>query len=620
MVKLGSILYLGQVHLLLSLSLLAFVWVCRTSRLFQFNRFLLLGLVLFSFGLPLVPQVRRGAIQHAPLLFSPISQPSHAMPLHMPSKLTHLQLAKLPALLSFEDYVGYFASFYMVVAAALGCLTLLQLLRLMLFLKKTRAYEAQGLVYHYATHPQQPPFSLFKHIVIHPDHPDLPYILAHERVHARQYHSLDVWLITAVSVLLWINPLTWMLRRAAKLNLEYLVDEELMRSGVDRKGYQYSLLRGLTLQAEALLPLGNHFHSSALKKRIEMMNQAQPRGYMPALKYMWMLPLLGVAYGVNMPLQKRAKIIQSLHLLEGVYQAEEDKTLTFQVQQQGTKLKIKQLWDGEETIFDPLAQPSSTGPAPSAPLTFIPNGKKGQQIRALSFTENNQFYWKKMANQPLQEPARIMLSPAQLAAYEGYYRIDDGGENYFGEIKAEADGLVLRIAFDSKVFHFEPESPTRFFVRGINFPIEFMRNSANGAVTHMVTYNEFKWEKIAATPLLDKKEVQNEPADNYARYEGIYSFHSQKENKEYRFQIVATDKALQLIQFWNGKTLRFTPHQTVELYKDSEGEHFRYTSLEFDNAEFRLFLRFNQDNLSVETKLTPYDGVQKWSKVKGNDL
>ncbi|GAB3635148.1 hypothetical protein GCM10027422_07380 [Hymenobacter arcticus] len=96
--------------------------------------------------------------------------------------------------------------------------------------------------------------------------------LRHEQAHVRQLHTLDVLLTQLATALAWMNPAAWLLRRAVLDNLEYLADHAALQTGLDRRAYQYSLLR----QQPGGVPapaLAFHFSFLTLKNRITMLNQ-----------------------------------------------------------------------------------------------------------------------------------------------------------------------------------------------------------------------------------------------------------------------------------------------------------------------------------------------------------
>ncbi|NDW18010.1 M56 family peptidase [Dysgonomonas sp. 216] len=117
------------------------------------------------------------------------------------------------------------------------------------------------------------PFSFFKWIFINKEKhepTELEEIVLHEKVHARQYHSMDVLICEMLCVLFWWNPMVWMLRKDLRLNLEYVVDNNILLNGIDAKQYQYHLVKLSFGKNTAVV---NNFNVSQLKKRITMMNK-----------------------------------------------------------------------------------------------------------------------------------------------------------------------------------------------------------------------------------------------------------------------------------------------------------------------------------------------------------
>ena len=135
------------------------------------------------------------------------------------------------------------------------------------------------------------PFSFFTTIYMNPalhNEHETRQILTHESTHARQWHSLDVILSELMTILFWINPAAWLLKREIRHNLEFLADNSVLQSGIDSKNYQYHLL-----QLSYQIPenqLINKFNVSPLKKRITMMNQQKTKKA-GILKYSLIVPL-----------------------------------------------------------------------------------------------------------------------------------------------------------------------------------------------------------------------------------------------------------------------------------------------------------------------------------------
>ena len=139
------------------------------------------------------------------------------------------------------------------------------------------------------------PFSFFTNIYINPDlHSDeeITTILAHEKIHARQWHSLDILAAELQHIFYWFNPGAWLMRKAIRENLEFITDRSLLRSGINAKAYQYSLLRATT--SARGIHLVNNFNFTPLKQRIMMMNKKNSSRF-HLLRYLLVLPATGIA-------------------------------------------------------------------------------------------------------------------------------------------------------------------------------------------------------------------------------------------------------------------------------------------------------------------------------------
>ena len=136
------------------------------------------------------------------------------------------------------------------------------------------------------------PFSFWQTVYINPSlhkEQELKTILAHENIHVKQWHSLDIILAELSVVFYWFNPGVWLMKRAVKENLEFITDERILKKGIDKKAYQYSLLDVGTLSPS--VPIVNNFNLSDLKKRIKMMN-VKRSSRLTLSRYLLVLPVL----------------------------------------------------------------------------------------------------------------------------------------------------------------------------------------------------------------------------------------------------------------------------------------------------------------------------------------
>ena len=110
------------------------------------------------------------------------------------------------------------------------------------------------------------PFSLFRWLVIPGNklqHPDLDKIIRHERVHFRQWHSVDLLLSELLVAFQWFNPFAWMLRSSIIRNNEFFVDRKCLSWYSDPRSYQYALLNSSL--GERRIAMANSFNQGITK-------------------------------------------------------------------------------------------------------------------------------------------------------------------------------------------------------------------------------------------------------------------------------------------------------------------------------------------------------------------
>jgi peroxiredoxin len=147
------------------------------------------------------------------------------------------------------------------------------------------------------------PCSFFHYIFINPagyDYETYEQIIAHEQIHVRKWHSLDLLLSEMAVIVLWFNPFVWLLRREVEKNIEFQTDAIMLRENAAAKeSYQLNLLKISTYTEP--LSITTNYNQSLIKKRILKMNarRSNPYGY---LKYAFVLPVLfGLSLLLNEP-------------------------------------------------------------------------------------------------------------------------------------------------------------------------------------------------------------------------------------------------------------------------------------------------------------------------------
>ena len=122
-------------------------------------------------------------------------------------------------------------------------------------------------------------------------------ILAHERGHIRQHHSLDLVLVDTLTAMQWFNPAIWMLRQDLRAIHEYEADAAVLSQGINMRQYQYLLIQKAV--SHCGYSVANGISHSTLKNRINMMLTNKKSTSKSWLKPLALLPIVGVTLALN---------------------------------------------------------------------------------------------------------------------------------------------------------------------------------------------------------------------------------------------------------------------------------------------------------------------------------
>jgi len=134
------------------------------------------------------------------------------------------------------------------------------------------------------------PFSFFNIVFINPKfhkQNELPEILAHEKVHIRENHWLDLLLIELLTVIFWFNPFIWFFERSIKQNHEYLADKGVISMGHDVARYQALLVN--QLMGMQIIGITNNLNFALNTNRLKMMTKKKTSASR-RIKFVWALP------------------------------------------------------------------------------------------------------------------------------------------------------------------------------------------------------------------------------------------------------------------------------------------------------------------------------------------
>ena len=258
------LLFLGFYHLVLE-----------KEKMHRFNRFYLLGSIVFAF---LVPSF---IITVAPTEFvEPIAQ--------------ELIINQADAINAVNEisYQSYLVGLYLLITFLLFTYFGKNIHKV---LSKTRRNEK--ISYYSATiillKEKVLPHTFLRYIFINKEEfkndNSEQYILTHELAHVKQKHSLDVLFIELLQIVFWFIPIFKFYKKAVQLNHEFLADDAVIKLHENITEYQHLLLK--TTAQNNNIYLASNLNYSLTKKRLLMMTTKSSRRNI-LLKKVAILPLL----------------------------------------------------------------------------------------------------------------------------------------------------------------------------------------------------------------------------------------------------------------------------------------------------------------------------------------
>ena len=304
--------YLLKLNVALGMVYLFYRLVLQSLTFYNWNRFYLLSFIALSFLIPLVD-------------ISALWEGAREAPVPAITKYIYpVEALQFTGRINAEETKKVFRVWdwlMLVILGGSGVLlmrTALQFLSFIRLKRRAQLISDQGIKI-YRIDAEILPFSfgrsIFLNSAVYPES-NLQEIIRHELVHVQQGHTADIILVELVCILNWFNPFAWLLRQQLRQNLEFIADEQVLQSGIDKKHYQYLLLQVNGLPA---FRLANQFNFSPLKNRIVMMNK-MPSARPQLAKFLFLLPLVAVLLFAFRSVKTIAegKDNQSLTLIDGI--------------------------------------------------------------------------------------------------------------------------------------------------------------------------------------------------------------------------------------------------------------------------------------------------------------
>ncbi len=298
-----------KINLLLALLAMVYYFALRKLTFYQLNRFYLLVAIVCSIVYPFIDL-------------------SSFFTSQQQTQLTQF-LPTVPNEFATKSNIDY--PFWLMIIFFTGVAVMaVRLMRQFISLYWLHKSAASGSLYHIPVMLLQQtanPFSFGKYIYINPTlhtSAEQKTILAHEKIHVRQWHTLDILLSELLLLGCWFNPAAWFIKKAVRENIEFITDEAVLQKGFDKKLYQYNLLR--VSAGTTPITIVNEFTLQDIKKRIQMMN-GRRSSRLGLVSYVALPLLLTTALLFTISDKKTKELVNSLTTTIGNIATNDDKTI-----------------------------------------------------------------------------------------------------------------------------------------------------------------------------------------------------------------------------------------------------------------------------------------------------
>jgi hypothetical protein len=309
----NTALYLIESGICLALFYIVYRAFLKKETFFSINRFFLLLSIPISFFIPLLK----------------IPSPFPARPL-----IEKTYVAEQPAGTQIQ-YPGTSDVLWLIflVGAGLFLLRFLyKLIQLFILIKKYGFQKLNGVNVVFINK-NSAPFSFFNFLFVNKSDiskQDFNRIIAHELVHIKQYHSIDLIFMELLTIFQWFNPFVWPYKKSLKETHEYLADNAVIAQGCSKAKYQVLIFEQHV--GMKLFEFANNFNHSQIKRRITMMEKIKSRGR-AKFKVLLILPiiaLLMLAFAESRP----AKAPDETDNSDKVMLSQDDSKVTAQTEEQ----------------------------------------------------------------------------------------------------------------------------------------------------------------------------------------------------------------------------------------------------------------------------------------------
>jgi beta-lactamase regulating signal transducer with metallopeptidase domain len=295
--------YLLEANIYLSIAYLFYTLLLKRYTFFQQHRYYLLFVSVFCFIIPLISW-KAGDIIKPSVAVKEIVEP-----VLFPNANTFSVADQVTSSLPLLD-IGNLLLLLIFLIAVLNVTRLIYGVVQIVLLRRRSEKVMQDEMTIVLLTKQQTVFSFFNWIFSHRSFMQDRLIREHEMIHARELHSMDILWFELVRAVNWINPVSHLLLKSAKLNHEFIVDAKLAEKH-DPYAYAMMLITHARPHSSGLTHAA--FASCQIEKRMSrMIAERSPRSSRSIFLLLFPLLLPLICFSV-FKLDKSYAVLTSLN-------------------------------------------------------------------------------------------------------------------------------------------------------------------------------------------------------------------------------------------------------------------------------------------------------------------
>ena len=291
------LIYAIKSAILLTLLFVPGIFLIFKEKMFRFNRYTLLAILVLSLVLPLcnISSISMDTMPAVQTLEKGLLE--MGVPVEMPKST--LMFSEASPRGGLEGVISWF--YIVSILYAIGAMTVLGI-RLREIFSMGRVIRRGSIwtkddpsgIRIYCHAENVAPFSWLRSIVIsEKDYTESGReIILHEKAHILYHHSLDIILLTLVEAIQWWNPFAYLLGIYLRDVHEYEADDYVLREGISAHSYSELIIKKAV--GASTYTFANNFNHSLTKKRISMMLKTNPHRSRRS-RVLYLLPMIALA-------------------------------------------------------------------------------------------------------------------------------------------------------------------------------------------------------------------------------------------------------------------------------------------------------------------------------------